>query len=234
MCKLYSFIAFALFLTTTFSSPVKSNLGAKGTEWCDFKSDLPDGIVAVKYIESTGEQYIDTGILMDYSHITFGGTLSTSSAGTGGFGFGFALSALTSYNRSFNVEETSNARIMFNIYGGGNFYSSDFYSALSETDCSVSFIPSPHELTIGEASYTFSSIDWAPTDIFCFGNGKVFGSVRIKRVWIRQDGELVRDLIAVRFINEYGQKEGALYDLVTGMLFENQGTGSFLIGPDGN
>ena len=42
----------------------------------------------------------------------------------------------------------------------------------------------------------------------------------------------VRDFIPVRFTNELGQSEGAMYDRVSGQLFRNAGTGSFVIGPD--
>ena len=40
------------------------------------------------------------------------------------------------------------------------------------------------------------------------------------------------DFISVRFTNELGQSEGAMYDKVSGQLFRNQGTGAFTIGPD--
>ena len=45
-------------------------------------------------------------------------------------------------------------------------------------------------------------------------------------------GELVRDYIPVRFTNELGVSEGAMYDRVSRKLFRNAGTGSFTIGPD--
>lgn len=40
------------------------------------------------------------------------------------------------------------------------------------------------------------------------------------------------DFIPVRFTNEQGQSEGAMYDRVTRRLFRNQGTGAFQWGPD--
>ena len=43
---------------------------------------------------------------------------------------------------------------------------------------------------------------------------------------------LVRDMVPVRFTNELGQPEGAMYDRVSGQLFRNAGTGAFTIGPD--
>ena len=46
-------------------------------------------------------------------------------------------------------------------------------------------------------------------------------------------GEMIaRDFIAVRFTNENGVSEGAMYDCVSGELFRNAGTGAFIIGPD--
>ena len=46
-------------------------------------------------------------------------------------------------------------------------------------------------------------------------------------------GEMIaRDYIPVRFTNENGVSEGAMYDRVSGELFRNAGTGAFIIGPD--
>ena len=49
---------------------------------------------------------------------------------------------------------------------------------------------------------------------------------------ITPDGVKVIDLIPVRFINELGETEGAMFDRVSGQLFGNAGTGAFIIGPD--
>lgn len=49
---------------------------------------------------------------------------------------------------------------------------------------------------------------------------------------IERSGEKVLDMIPVRFTNELGQSEGAMYDRVSRKLFRNQGTGSFATGPD--
>lgn len=43
---------------------------------------------------------------------------------------------------------------------------------------------------------------------------------------------IARDSIAVRFTNELGETEGAMYDRVSGQLYRNAGTGAFIIGPD--
>ena len=58
------------------------------------------------------------------------------------------------------------------------------------------------------------------------------GYAKIQSCTIWQNGSIVQDLIPVRFTNENGQSEGAMYDKVTKQLFRNKGTGSFVIGPD--
>ena len=45
-------------------------------------------------------------------------------------------------------------------------------------------------------------------------------------------GDVLEDFTPVRFTNEQGVREGAMYDRVSGALFRNAGTGDFVIGPD--
>ena len=220
------FIAMLLSVSV-FGSPVRSSLGAErnnGAEPLPYNAE-------VEFLESTGTQYIDTGIAMDYAHVTFGGTFSTSSAGTGGFAIGFSLKAIASYTRSFEIEQNANARAMFKIVGGTTIYG-NMQSGLSTSPCSVDFSQSPHTVTIDGVDSTFTSTDWDAGNIFAFGTGSVFGSVRIHSIWIRQDGELVCDMIPVTISNEQGDLEGVMYDRVTGAFFHNQGEGQFVIGPD--
>ena len=56
-------------------------------------------------------------------------------------------------------------------------------------------------------------------------------SVRIYHLF-GSSGNVKIDLIPVRFTNENGETEGAMYDKISNMLFRNQGTGMFVIGPD--
>ena len=68
---------------------------------------------------------------------------------------------------------------------------------------------------------------------------KLFNVLTTKANWTRiwyckiVDGSnIVRDMIPVRFTNEQGVSEGAMYDRVSGQLFRIVGTGAFTIGPD--
>ena len=64
------------------------------------------------------------------------------------------------------------------------------------------------------------------------GNLEADTATKYYYISIIVDGKLVRDLISVRFTNEDGVIEGAMYDKVSGQLYRNAGTGAFIIGPD--
>ena len=73
--------------------------------------------------------------------------------------------------------------------------------------------------------------------IYFFGgaHGTLLDDLASMKIWyfkIIHGSTLVRDFIPVRFTNELGQSEGAMYDRVSGALFRNAGTGAFVIGPD--
>lgn len=57
-------------------------------------------------------------------------------------------------------------------------------------------------------------------------------SYQIKEVYVSNDGDVLADMFPVRFMNENGVSEGAMFDKVSGQLFRNAGTGAFIIGPD--
>ena len=59
-----------------------------------------------------------------------------------------------------------------------------------------------------------------------------FSKMRISSFSVSTAGYLAFDSIPVRFSNENGVSEGAMYDRVSGKLFGNAGTGAFIIGPD--
>ena len=54
----------------------------------------------------------------------------------------------------------------------------------------------------------------------------------IGRTTILMNDEVVRDLIPVKFVNDNGEDEGAMYDVINDELLKNKGTGYFTIGPD--
>lgn len=74
-----------------------------------------------------------------------------------------------------------------------------------------------------------------PIHFFGGVHGTAVDDCTSMKIWyfkIIHGSTLVRDYIPVRFTNELGQSEGAMYDRVSRKLFRNAGTGSFIIGPD--
>ena len=55
---------------------------------------------------------------------------------------------------------------------------------------------------------------------------------RLVKVVFSVDNTILGSFIPVRFTNEDGVSEGAMYDKVSGQLYRNAGTGAFVIGPD--
>ena len=55
---------------------------------------------------------------------------------------------------------------------------------------------------------------------------------RLTKVVFSVDNAIIGSFIPVRFTNEDGVSEGAMYDKVSGQLYRNAGTGAFVIGPD--
>ena len=64
------------------------------------------------------------------------------------------------------------------------------------------------------------------------GNLEQLSKAKIYALKFTINSTTLRDFIPVRFTNENGVSEGAMYDRVSGQLFGNAGTGAFIIGPD--
>ena len=61
---------------------------------------------------------------------------------------------------------------------------------------------------------------------------KSLAKTRLVEVVFSVDNTILGSFIPVRFTNEDGVSEGAMYDKVSGQLYRNTGTGAFIIGPD--
>ena len=61
---------------------------------------------------------------------------------------------------------------------------------------------------------------------------KSLAKTRLTKVVFSVDNAIIGSFFPVRFTNEDGVSEGAMYDKVSGQLYRNAGTGAFVIGPD--
>lgn len=233
------------------------NVAASGTLYCDTAalgtdetiergvSACPEGwnvqnfFTEVEYLESTGTQWIDTGVHQRYGlacTLTYRKTGSTESWGTY-FGCGSADDPKWNIlGRHYSSEGAS-----FNPW-----YANDEYG-----ECRVPVSTTEmNTVTVRGGACEKDGASYAITTVA----GRIgtqysiylFSANNANLAWRSQpcriaafsiadedaSGELVRDLIPVRFTNENGVSEGAMYDRVTKQLFRNQGTGAFVIGPD--
>lgn len=205
-----------------FSALHKSNLAAKSTSLVDV-----DNLIEVEYIESTGAQWIDTGIVPSNSVISI--EMKVDSLGA-------------SWCSWFSCAGTQCTACR---YAQSSLLWAELKGAQGRFDGS-SIIPRT-VIKIDSANNTYTKDDTTKalggsgqitSSLFLFGknggNGDATGCSKVKIYWItiEREGEKILDFLPVRFRNEIGLMEGAMYDRVTGEVFRNQGTGSFIIGPD--
>ena len=225
-------IIFIIVLSTAFpltSRPIRSLLGM-------FKGWRLPYDAEVEYLESTGTQWIDTGVLgnPEFSYRLDG--LSTKDGTMGIFGFGGALwlsnmRGLYQFNSQYSYYEwetdksfksgasTGLRRVVLEIVGSNMIINGETVIV------GINNPPITERRNIGLFTVLrrVGESNLAPTNNASF---------RCYRFSISLDGVHVLDFIPVRFANEQGISEGAMYDKVSGELFRNQGTGKFIIGPD--
>lgn len=186
----------------------------------------------VKWLESTSTQYIDTGITADQDillecagrltdvSITTAARHVVHAYSSGRITFGWLLGR----NQTFGLAALTTSPVVADA-------DTEWHSVII---CSTA--ESPYYEFDGEKSYlTPQSSVLSLGTINLFANGSTNGAfVRISYVKISRPstGQTLADLIPVRFANELGESEGAMYDRVSGALFRNQGTGKFIVGAD--
>ena len=221
-------------------------IGARTAAWSDGKT-IP--YKRVKYIESSGTQYIDTGLVAKFdnaffSEIDFEPTVVTH-GGTGDVNTVCVCGANSQSGSGFELRwQHLNAT---NIQIGGSY---GVYNARLRIDVDILNVRTTAKNVNGIISYSSQniSINLTPSNIgFVSGSVLLFGVRRnssvqsITLVWAKvfsasfgsNDDDTI-NLIPVKFINENGAEEAALYDLnnPTGGefgngLYRNKGNGTF-------
>jgi hypothetical protein len=203
----------------------------------------------VEWLESTGTQWIDTGLTMainTISRITFKFCAIESSSymvmggNTGRRWYGIGGDSNTVFFRCAALSQLG----YYNLEGVPNTNTTDWFTAIIDT-----------EEGPGAASYRIEGYDKYPTTagsatipIYLFAGSGTAGpsKCRISSFDITDIATETKllDMVSVRFTNELGNAEGAMYNRlgVGGMnpdgsprndgLYRNQGTGSFAFGDD--
>ena len=221
-------------------------IGARTAAWADGKTITYE---RVKYIESSGTQYIDTGLVAKFDNaffseidfeptvVTHGGTGTTNTVCI----CGANSDAASGFELRWQHLDKTNVRT------GGSY---GVYKATARSDVDILNVRTTAKNANGIISYSAQGIviNITPSNIgFVSGSVLLFGVRRgssvqsITLVWAKvysasfgsNDDDTI-NLIPVKFINENGAEEAALYDLnnPTGGefgngLYRNKGNGTF-------
>ena len=224
--------------TMSVASPISSILGARGIEMSG--KSLPYD-AEVEYLESTGTQYIDTEwhpssnnlrLLLDVMSTGNNGSRAISGSEITGITCRWLFVLYNQANGSYTYPLIGNWN---NGVGSGKSF--DFSSGIrlsldwtaTSTNTMITNILDgssfSHDFDVDFTTHTSSLKLFQNTD-------RQRSLIRLFSCKIYDNGILVRDFIPVRFTNELGQSEGAMYDRVSGQFFRNQGIGTFVIGAD--
>ena len=196
----------------------------------------------VEYLESTGTQWIDTGAVWD--------SVITS-----------RMEAIVQYTQTSGRQVACGSGLAFYFGCNANRWEWRYGTYTGVVGTGVTTVAK--ELTATNNSFYINgtlvqsrtenaAASWWGDSAYVFGmnsGGKLslpsLARVFSFKAWI--GGTLVRDLIPVRFTNELGVSEGAMYDRAnptvgmnpdgsarTDGLYRNRGTGAFLYGADKN
>lgn len=191
--------------------------------------NLSAGYQQVEYLESSGTQYIDTGIIpseVDNIYIKFKNTASTQGYLIGAAGGGFynyvgVHNAFPGYGENWGGQnqfigfgipvDTSNIHtIIADLTSTPKFY---FDGELKATQIEYATISSTYTLKINEKVF----------------NSNTRCSARYYSVKLSKSGSFIRYLIPARRLSD---NVLGMYDTVTNTFLTNQGTGTFIAGPD--
>ena len=188
----------------------------KGETHTDPAKGLPSGFTKLAYIQSSGTQYVDTGVVATANtaiHFNFSDLVLPR---TGDYALlGSAWGRLSLLYRSTSAVK---------------WYSSGNATATVSTTSINEVILTPTLMKANGISYTVTSPSSYPsTKIYLLNTGdngagtSWLGRCKIHGLQIYDNGTLVRDFIPC--INESG--EVGLYDFVTREFYGNVGTGTF-------
>lgn len=203
-------------------------LGARTGAWSGKRLQYD---AEVEYLESTGTQWIDTEIKPSEDLATY---LT--------FSYQEIKKNITAFGSRSSL--TSNDRYWINYDGKFEIGYGSWYGFPMHTNVGVintiafnEIVNGNHTFTVNGETCTFDGNPNATVNIIIFG--RLVGSMapflckmRLYSMSMKRNGVLILDFIPVRFTNENGDNEGAMYDRVSGQLYRNAGTDAFIIGPD--
>lgn len=181
----------------------------------------------VEYLESTGTQYIDTGIILDEGtesvKLVFVASLNKTNDDGNSLIIAISLpgSGVQIYTYATNKIANQNEHTLISLKTRYTFttITTNTSRSIQINNNTASVQTFSRRIDNGQRLYLFASPDYA---LVGRGTAGQYFSFKVLR-----NDVLYLDLIPVRVGNV-----GYMYDKVTNKLFGNAGTGAFILGPD--
>lgn len=179
----------------------------------------------LEYLESTGTQWIDTGVAFSDSSRTYKWDITAQSVNKSSGNYKWFCGYFSGYPHCCGTyNDTTDASRAF--YPTGKYYANgvEISPPIAATDKKydvVENIYSVNGLGVSDTLTIFTRRDTR------YGTVSASGPLRVYACKLYDNGTLVRDFIPVR-----KGTVGYLYDRVSKRLFGNAGTGDFVLGPD--
>ena len=189
------------------------------------KGLLPSGYTQLEYIESTGTQWIDTGIATTNNNLGF---MLEAMPLTSDDVYPMGSRATDGGTRFFGVRSQTSTTFSYGWSVWTTAPASQSYVNV-RTTMSLNWLNSK-KATIGDDSKDLATANIANgRNITLFGiNGQLLWTGRIYRAQISEGNEIIANFIPV--MRNSDSKVG-MYDTVTGQFFTNAGTGVFIASP---
>lgn len=237
--KILTLLGLVSVLTTVgFCSPIRDDLAAKGIEYIG-----QEQVVPIAYLKSTGEQYISIPYSANHrTHATivaaFPDIFTQKSIGaifgqyTAGNRFALRLweegSANGRFSYAWHNGWSNTPRTPYIDEDNDHFYSISLYSYLYNGSPRGRCVCDGYRLSDSYDTGEFL-VDSDEFQIFRAYGITTYAPIRIRcaSFSIFEEDEKIFDLLPVRI-----GSTGYMLDTVSGELFRNAGTGSFILGPD--
>lgn len=191
---------------------------------------LPNGYKQVKYLESTGTQYILADYYIDSTDVLY---------------CKFSVTNINDRSWIYCVNNNSGSGypgICLSIHNGyfsGRFGNMNWFTSTCKADKDMIY-----NSIVSYKNFNINGVDYSIPDslgeswekmknklgIFCYNSEKVYytSSSKLYSLQIKNSGQITLDLIPC--LNE--NNVAGMYDIVNDVFYINQGTGDFITGPE--
>lgn len=193
-------------------------------------SPLPEGYTQLEYIESTGTQYIDTGFVPNQDSRVYLKVMPMSDAETGdGSGFIPYGAGISMQSQAFECY-SSLGQYEFNYDGQYSFVGSASVGSVLEIDHNKNIVSLCSNGEKQNINFTYATFSCPYTlTLFALHRASILrGLLRLYGCQIYDNGTITRYFVPCK--NSSG--EVGLFDISQGIFYGNDGTGSFVAGPE--